>query len=448
VSEPIRNADDAIRFLDGLINRERLSDGERAQSRFSLAPIRNLLAAVGHPERGLSIIHVAGSKGKGSTCLFGEAISRELGERTGVFLSPHLERWTERFRIDGREVDDATFAAAVERVRPHITKLREAKAEEAPSFFDALTAVALLLFADAGVDRVWLEVGLGGRLDSTNAITPAVTCITSIELEHTQVLGDTLAEIAREKAGILKDGVPAVIARLAPEAGKAVEDCAASCGASLRVEGDAFDFATQSEGPSALVYRDADLDFRVELGAIGEAQARCAALAIACLRALGQHDASAVEAAAMRALPPARLPGRIEVVVGEPRVVLDSAHTKASAQALASALTLLHVERAQLVLSVSEGKDLISMLRSLLPFASRVWATCADADRSFPARVLAACVRETDGEIEIRVEDDPKVAVANALEAAGFGGAVVVTGSVYIAGIARGELRSRGRISE
>ena len=448
MSEPIRNADDAVRFLDGLINRERLSDDERGGTRFSLAPIESLLAALGDPQHGLSIVHVAGSKGKGSTCLFGEAISRELGERTGVFLSPHLERWNERFRIDGEAVADEDLAHAVERVRPHIDALRAGPPETSPSFFDAVCAVALLLFADAEVDRIWLEVGLGGRLDSTNAVDPAVACITSIELEHTQVLGDTLAEIATEKAGILKRGVPAVVAQLGPEAQKAVADCAEASGALLRTDGEEFEIGTGEAPSNTLVYRDAEMEIEVELRGPGQSLARCAGLAIACVRALSAHPAADVQVAAVRALQAARLPARIEVFPGSPRVIVDSAHTEASALALAAAMTELGVERAQLVLSVSDGKNLSAILRPLLPFAARLWVTRADPDRSLSEDLLASAARELDSDVQIHVEPDARQAVGDALDSARFGGGLVVAGSVYVAGAARGVLRERGRLTE
>ena len=187
MSRPVRTLEQAEAYLDGLINRERR---EQPRSRVSLAPIRALLAALSHPEADLRILHVAGSKGKGSTALAAEALLARCGSRVGVFTSPHLERWTERFRVEGREVPGDELAAAVERLRPHVDALRERSSEEVPSFFDATTAAALLLFRDRRVEHVILEVGLGGRLDSTNAVHPAVTCITSIELEHTDKLGE------------------------------------------------------------------------------------------------------------------------------------------------------------------------------------------------------------------------------------------------------------------
>ena len=165
----------ASEYLAGLINVEK--ERNAPYSRFDLEPIRRLMARLGNPQAGLSVIHLAGSKGKGSTGLMVEALLGAAGERVGTFTSPHLERWGERFRIDGREVAGEALADAVERIAPHIDEQREAEPLHAPSFFDALTAVALLLFSEAKLDRCVFEVGLGGRLDSTNVITSAVSCI-------------------------------------------------------------------------------------------------------------------------------------------------------------------------------------------------------------------------------------------------------------------------------
>ena len=218
---------EAEAWLASLINVEKMPDLRRA--RLSLEPVRRLLREMGNPERELRIFHIAGSKGKGSVALFAEALLRAAGRRTGAFTSPHLVSWVERFRIDGREVSGERLADAVARIRPIAERLREEP--DAPSFFDVTTALALMLFAEAGVDAVLLEVGLGGRLDSTNVVAPEVTCVTSIELEHTDKLGDTLAAIAGEKAGIAKPGVPMLMAPLAPDAARTVEAHCARVGA-------------------------------------------------------------------------------------------------------------------------------------------------------------------------------------------------------------------------
>ena len=202
------NLEEARAWLEGLIDVERAP--RRRELRLSLEPVTRLLERVGRPERGLSVLHVAGSKGKGSTALFAEAVLAAAGERVGTFTSPHLERWTERFRIGGREVAAPDLADVLTRLRPHVEALLHDPDAPDPSFFDATTAAAFLLFREAVVERAVVEVGLGGRLDSTNVVEPAVACITSIELEHTDRLGATLEAIAGEKAGIVKPGRPVV----------------------------------------------------------------------------------------------------------------------------------------------------------------------------------------------------------------------------------------------
>lgn len=444
--DPIRNAEDASRYLDRLIDRERMPDASRARMRFDLGPIRALLDAVGNPQRGLSILHIAGSKGKGSVCLSAEPVLRSLGERVGVFTSPHLEHWTERFRIDGAEVSGEALARAVARLRPHVDRLRAQRPDAAPSFFDATTAAALLLFSEARVDRVLLEVGLGGRLDSTNAVQPRVTCVTQIELEHTQILGDTLAEIAAEKAGILKPGVPCVMGALATEAEAVLRDRARELSVELFAEGEHFELVVEplARGSRLTRLRYADrwgLALAVELPIAGDHLARNAGLALACVRCLREHDERALERAAQQGLRALRLPGRVEIVGREPRVVIDSAHTVASARALAETLARLGIRDAELVLSVSRGKTLPEILAALAPCAASMTLTQADPDRSLAADELARAVRDVAPTLSLRVVADPREAIRTALGAVPRERAVVVAGSVYLAGIARQVIR-------
>ena len=290
---PIRTLEQAAGYLEGLINMERVPalGGAAAGRRLGLGPIRRLLERVGNPEKGLSILHVAGSKGKGSVCLLAEHVLCATGERVGTFTSPHLSSWAERFRIDGAPVQGEELARAVERLRPHVDELRARDPHDAPTFFDATTAAALLVFAGAGVDRAILEVGLGGRLDSTNAVAPAATCVTQIELEHTEILGDTIAAIAAEKAGILKPGAPCVVGWLDPDALAVVRERAAAIGAPLFEAGEDFELVSaepDAEGLGcAFEYRESDgfvVAARLQLA--GAHQARNAALALACVRRL------------------------------------------------------------------------------------------------------------------------------------------------------------------
>lgn len=428
---------DAKAWLESLINLEK----ERAprRDRFSLAPIRALLDRLGAPERGLSVLHVAGSKGKGSTALFAEAVLCAAGARVGTFTSPHLERWTERFRVDGEEVAPDQLAAAVEALRPHVDALRSAGGETVPSFFDATTAAALLLFRDLRVDQAVLEVGLGGRLDSTNAVEPAVCCITSIELEHTDLLGDTLAAIAAEKAGILKPGVPAVCGELPREALAVVERRAAELGCPLARLGREIELAVELAAADAtrLRYREGELRFAAELRVPGAHQAANAALAVAAVRRLLASSKPADLAAAARAgLLAARLPARVEVLARAPWIVVDAAHTGASARALAAVLHQLG-RPVDFVMSVSAGKDTGAILSALLPLARSLTLTRAEPVRSLDPAEIAAAVRALSPEVELRVVPNPHLALRAAREALAPDAVLCATGSVYLAGIAR-----------
>jgi len=428
---------DAVAWLSGLLDVEK--DPRVPYARLGLAPIRALLARLALPTDTLAAVHVAGSKGKGSTALLVEAVLRAAGRRVGTFTSPHLRSFCERFRIDGREVEGERLAGALAAVRPHVEALRAQGPEQAPTFFDALFAAALLLFHEARLDHAVLEVGLGGRLDSTNAVRPAVACITTIELEHTDRLGTTLGAIAGEKAGIAKPGVPLVVGALPDEALAAVLERARAVAAPVARFGAELGVEVLEAGESAqrLLLRDGALEVAVSLPALGREQAHNAALAFACARrAAGLADGAAA-AAARRGLASARLPARIEVLARAPLVVVDSAHTAASARALAAVLAALPRRRTHFVLSVSEGKALGAILEALLPLASEVTLTRAEARRSLDPAEIAAAVRRASPALPLRVVPNPHLALRAAAEALGPDDGLCATGSVYLAGIAR-----------
>lgn len=448
-SAPIRTAEEAAAWLEGLINHER-RPGFRYE-RLGLDAIVGLLGRLGHPERDLSIVHVAGSKGKGSTCLLVESVLGAAGERVGTFTSPHLERWTERFRIDGAEVAEADLAAAVETVRPHVEALRAEDPAHAPTFFDATTATALVLFSRLRVERAVLEVGLGGRLDSTNAVTPAVTCVTQIELEHTDKLGKTLAAIAAEKAGILEPGVPCVIGDLAPEAERVVRARAEAVGAPVHRLG--VDFRVERDpapAPGAATgvvqrFAYAERGFEVKdlrLPVLGPHQVDNAGLALAIVRRLAAHPPDGLARAARQAFANVALPGRLEVVSERPIVIVDAAHTGASARSLAAVLAALIAERRHLVLSISRDKDPSAILDALVPVGDELWVTRADPIRSCDPASLADLAARRAPAVEIHCIEDPRDAVRTAFAALGPEDLLCCTGSVYLAGAARGALRT------
>ena len=335
------------------------------------------------------------------------------------------------------------LAAAVEQLRPHVDALRAAGGEQVPSFFDATTAAALLIFRDVRVDHAVLEVGLGGRLDSTNAVSPAVCCITSIELEHTDLLGDTLAAVAAEKAGILKPGVPAVCGDLPREALAVVERRAQELGCPLARLGREIEFEAEAAAPdlTQLRYREGDLRF-AQIAVPGAHQAANAALAVAAVRrVLAPEDPARFASAARAGLAAAQLPARVEILSRAPWIVVDAAHTQASARALAEALQRLAAP-VDFVLSISAGKDTGAILAALVPLARSLTLTRADPARSLDPAEIAAAARAVDPNIALRVVPNPHLALRAAREALAPDAVLCATGSVYLAGIARRVLRA------
>ena len=435
----MRDLAGAARYLEGLINIERGS--KEPTHRLSLEAISYLLARIGHPERRFAVLHIAGSKGKGSTALFAESLLLGRRQRVGTFTSPHLVSWTERFRIDGQAVDEALLVSELATLVPYVEEMRRSGGSRTPSFFDVTTALALAIFARVEVSYAEVEVGLGGRLDSTNVVAPGVPCNTSIELEHTDRLGTTLAAIAGEKAGIIKPSVPVVVGKLPDEAAAVVLDRAREVRApTLRFGLDFGVRGLQSDeaGVRAELYHGA---FRVAYRSalLGEHNAHNAAIALAATRTLGAG--SAPEASA-RALAETELPGRIEVLSRSPYLVVDSAHTRASLDALSAVLEALPARERDFVLSFSSGKD-PRALASLLPGARRVTVTRADPHRSIPPRELSRAIAGICPTCEIRVEEDPRRALRLAQSEMSAQDLLCATGSVYLAGIARGVFAGR-----
>lgn len=372
-----------------------------------LSRVRGALAELGDPHEALTVVHVAGSNGKGSTCAMVESIARAAGLRTGLTTSPHLARFAERIRIDGEPIAGAPFDAALGAAL--------GAADRGLTFFEALTVAALVAFRDAAVDVAILEVGLGGRLDATNVVpAPAACAITSISLEHTAVLGGTLGAIAREKAGILKPAVPYVLGALPPEAEEAIEEVARSIGAGPRY-------------PGPLEPRDVALR--------GPHQRRNAAVAAALADLLGDRF-PAVRAAVPAGLAAVRWGGRHERIPAGRGVtaLFDGAHNEEGASALAAALAEDGVDpgRTTLVFGALADKSYSSMLSLIAPLAARRVFTTPKGRAPAPIDELA----EAFGGEAVA---DPAAALARALDLTEPGGTVLVTGSLYLVG----ELRAR-----
>ena len=437
-SDPIRCLQQANAFLTGLIH----TDSRPYANRPAQRTIRRLLARIGDPHQALQIIHIAGSKGKGSTALLAEVVLLHSGQRVGTFTSPHLQDWKERFRIDGQIVNDERFVAVLERLRPQVLALQADYPEDPVGFFDVATAVALLLFHEAAVDCAIMEVGLGGRLDATNIVQPRVTCITQIELEHTEQLGHTLAAIAREKAGIIKANVPVVTGRLPTPAAQVIANRAQAANAALIRLGREIRLRTH-------VRDELITDLRITYGALrihatlptpARHLAESAALAVACVQQLGMPDTDLTHAAS-EGFAYASLPGRCELLSRRPWIVLDVAHTRQSARALATVLERIPALCKHLLLSLSQGKNWLAIARSLVQNFATVTVTQVDPQRSWSPESLAEALRQSFPNLSVQVTPDPRVAVNTICTTLAADELLCVAGSVYLVGAVRPLLR-------
>ncbi|RMG34232.1 MAG: bifunctional folylpolyglutamate synthase/dihydrofolate synthase [Planctomycetota bacterium] len=438
----------AIEFLYRRINYERASASQYALADFKLERMQRLLDAIGRPHASLPAIHIAGTKGKGSTAAMAANILQTSGHRVGLFTSPHVEHFEERLQLDGRPVDRATLVRLVDRLaRTVCTPGRFAPGLE-PTFFELTTALAWMFFAEAGADLVVLEVGLGGRLDATNVCRPIATAITAISRDHTQVLGTTLREIAREKAGIIKRRVPIVCGAVQPDVLAVVRDVARDRQAPLYEHGRDFD-AVRSDR------RDfGDLMERVairtpwsrfddlSLGLAGPHQHLNAAIAVMLASLADRAGFRVSEHAVHHALAATHFPVRCEIVARRPLVVLDAAHNWASARALLDFVRSLHTVRRRLLLFAStRDKDVAGLLRCLLPvFDITVLTRYAGNPRAMPLGDLYDIATSVTCR-PVHLAEDPTAAWRMASTLAGPDDLICVAGSFFIAGEVRQLLR-------
>jgi dihydrofolate synthase/folylpolyglutamate synthase len=425
-ADPPRSARDAaVDYLMGRINYERVAAAPYGERHLKLDRMRTLLNRLGNPDAGMPIIHVAGTKGKGSTSALLAAILHAAGYDVGVFSSPHLRRLEERFTVNGAAVGPDELANLVNRLRPVVQQMDEAAdaahdLSQQPTFFELTTALALMHFADAGVDAAVLEVGLGGRLDSTNVCQPAVSVITSISLDHTKQLGDTTAKIAAEKGGIIKSGVPVLIGDVDAAALEVLEDLAKRHGSRVIRSPRDFQFAYRAPHEVDAHAATGRLDFSMDAGEtqlelrdaplalLGRHQAANAALALATIAEL-RRQGWMISTDAMRVgLAEAALPGRIEVVGRNPTVVIDVAHNVASVEALAASLReSFDCDERVLLFAASRDKDVPGMLRALLPHFDRVVVTeFRENPRAVAAEQLAEWCRDELGRLGRPADDE------------------------------------------
>ncbi len=363
-------------FWYGLINYEQRSP---AAADLSLDRMRALLDRLGNPQDRLRIIHVAGTKGKGSTSAMLASVLRRAGYRTGLFTSPHLCRVEERFQVDGAPIAAGELTVLLNEVRRAVDGLRR----PAITFFEAATAVGFLHFLRRRVDAAIMEVGLGGRFDSTNVCRPAVAVITSISLDHVRQLGDRVAMIAMEKAGIVKPGRPTLSGATAAEARPVIERICRERASPLRQLGVDFHYdyepgriSARSDQPARVRVRTRRVWPWMELSLLGAHQAANAALAVACVEQLRAERWTIPDAAVSAGLAATDWPARMEVVGRRPLVVLDCAHNTASADAVVRTLGESFPPcRRLLIFAGSNDKDLAGMFRILGPHFAHVFLT-------------------------------------------------------------------------
>jgi dihydrofolate synthase/folylpolyglutamate synthase len=433
-------------YLYRRLNYEKLGM-PRVSAELRLGRMRRLMQRLGDPHLDLPIVHIAGTKGKGSTAAMLASALTASGVRTGLYCSPHLHRLEERFTVDGQAASPAEVVALVDEVRECVEELEMDEprlGDRGPTFFEITTAMGLLYFARRNAAAVVLEVGLGGRLDSTNVVHPALSIITSISFDHTKQLGNTLTSIAREKAGILKRERPAISGVVSHEAATMIRAVARQRRCRLHELGTDFSYQDLPpiqplEGPTKgrVAVRTWRRDWgTLTLPLLGSHQAHNAAVAIAGLDLLGevQPDLAVSPTDVIRGFAALRWPARVEVVGERPWLVIDGAHNVASAVALAETLQSCFPQtRRTLVFGTTRDKDIEGQLQALLPHFDVVIATrYVENPRSVPPDQIVTAASQLS-ETFLWTAPEPGEALAIARELTSTDGLICVTGSLFLA---------------
>lgn len=436
---PTLNYSDALAWVQQHVDYSRTHQQNVAAENFNLGRMQALLVRLGNPQQRAPAIHIAGTKGKGSTAALCAAALQAAGNRTGLYTSPELEEFRERIQINRQPIAEEDFAALVEELQPHAAALAGITA------YELQTALAFMHFARQHTTANVIEVGMGGRLDSTNVVTPVVAVITAISLDHTYVLGDTLAAIAREKGGIIKPGIPVVSAPQAAEATTVLHEIATQRAAPLTEVG--RDVTVERQGHTlsgqslTIRYRDEPpQEIRIRL--LGPHQAENAATAYAALRVADTAGLTVPPEAIRTGFAAAEWPGRFEILQSQPPLILDGAHNRASAQAL------LHTLREHfpgqplaLLFGASEDKDIPGMFAELLPETRWLLLMRAEHPRAADSEKLLALAAPYHVDT-IAISEIPN-ALEKALQLAGNGGVALATGSLYPLGAVRAAWRAR-----
>lgn len=404
-----------------------------------LGTIQALLDRLDHPERRYPSLHIGGTNGKGSTATMAASMLQAAGCRVGLYTSPHLVDFRERIRVNGDIISEERVAVLTHCVRAAAGEPRE------PTFFEFTTAMAFQQFADTGIDVAVIEVGLGGRFDATNVLMPAAVAITNVALDHQEYLGETIGEIAYEKAGIIKPGVPVMVGRVSSEAAAVLSRVAGERGAPLsRLHGD---FNVSGTSPARFRYEGMNESYdELACPLAGRHQLDNAACALALLEAVSERGLPVSEAAVREGLRTVRWEGRLETVESHPALVLDGAHNPDAAAAVAIYLDDFRHQRSGsrviMVLGMMQDKDREGFLDHLLPYVDEVIVTQAHIPRSAPARELEASLRARGR--TANMVPDPADAISLARRMAAPDDLILVTGSLMLVGEAKAILLGCG----
>ena len=440
----------AVRYLLSL-GRELAAPTQAAAAKFDLQNILVLAERLGHPERAYPSTHIAGTNGKGSAAAFLESILRHAGLRTGLNTSPHLEKINERMRINGQEISDEPFAETLTHIHALIEELLAAgKLRAHPTYFECVTAMAFAHFARERVNFGVFEVGLGGRLDATNILSPLVTIITRIDFDHESFLGHSLREIAAEKAGILKPGVPVVLAEQRQEAREVIVARATELGCPVVEPSEIFQVTQESMEDGCVRARvieaDSGTTFEIAPNLPGRFQLQNALNAVATARLLHNRGFQIIDDAVMRGIAETVWPGRLEKLQSDPAVYLDGAHNPGAARELAHFLEQNFAGRkVWLVYAALRDKAVDEVAGLLFPHAAEVIFTAPRISRAVSAPQLA----EIAGHHAARfsVIPDAERAFERALAQAAPEDAIFITGSLYLVGQLRHYWKQRAQVA-
>jgi len=423
----------ALDYLYSFVDYSLTHQQNLAPENFDLNRMQALMAALGNPEQSYQTIHVAGTKGKGSVSAFCASALQEAGYITGLYTSPHLRDFEERIQINGKPILRDELVNLTNKIKPYVAGIPRL------TTFEISTALAFWHFARQGVEIAVIEVGLGGRLDATNVITPQISVITSISRDHTYVLGDTLSEIATEKGGIIKPGIPVVLAPQREEPRNKLSEIASERSCPLVQVGRDYKFSIKErslEGQVVSLWNTVDVNkapIVFELSMLGDHQAENAATAYVTLQVLRERGLDIRAGAIRQGLANTFWPGRFEILQRDPAVIIDSAHNAYSARVLQNTLDQYFPDKPiVLIVGFSADKDISGMLRAWLPRAEHIITTQSGHPRAMPPEELAEVVRSLT-EIPVSAQKDAKSALQSALEVAGDKDLIVTAGSVFMA---------------